>query len=67
VALLSWKLSEILDLHTILGFTKNHVSGSTEPLLNLALSWSPTPALSLVAERMAVRGNLNQYNAGARW
>ena len=67
MGLLSWKASEVLDVHTNLGFAKDHLSGSTAPLLNLALSWSPEPSLSLMAERMAVRGNPVQYNVGARW
>jgi hypothetical protein len=67
MTLLSWKVSEAVDVHTNLGFSKDHVSGSTEPLLNLALSWSPEPSLNLMAERMAVRGTANQYNVGARW
>ena len=67
MGLLTWKASEDVALHTNLGFTKDYASGNTEPLLNLAVSWSPMPALSLSAERMSVRNNPGQFNLGARW
>lgn len=67
MALLTWKAHEVLDVHTNIGFTKDHASGNTEPLLNLALSWTPQPSLNLIAERLAVRNSPTQYNVGARW
>jgi hypothetical protein len=67
LVLLSWKASDSVDVHANAGFTKDHVSGNTEPVFNLAFNWSIQPALSLMAERMAVRNNPEQYNVGARW
>lgn len=67
MALLTWKAHEVLDVHTNLGFVNDHASGNTEPLLNLALSWTPQPSLALIAERLAVRNSPIQYNVGARW
>lgn len=67
MGLLTWRASEGVAVHGNLGFEKDHASRSTEPLLNLALSWEATPSLTLVAEAMALRHSPTQRNLGARW
>lgn len=67
MGVMTWNASDTVALHGNLGFEKDHASQTTEPLANLALSWTPAPALSLVAEMMAVRHNRTQRNIGARW
>ena len=67
MGLLTWKAGESASVHGNLGFETDHAVHTTQPLLNLALSWEATPSLTLVAEVMAVRRSPSQRNVGARW
>lgn len=67
MGLMTWQVSDGVVVHGNLGFEKDHPSHNTEPLANLAVSWSPAPSVSLVAEMMAVRHQPTQLNVGARW
>lgn len=67
MGLLTWQASQAVALHANLGAVRNHASHSTEPLANLAISWAPVPAVTLVAEALAVRHDATQRNLGARW
>lgn len=67
MGLLTWKAAESVSMHGNLGFETDHAAHTTQPLLNLALSWEAAPSLTLVAEVMAQRRSPTQRNLGARW